>query len=382
MAEIYKPIKFNENMGIRHNVTFRVFNPDGSFSHEHSGHNQATNSMLLGIAHYLTGDGVLNQGAHMLKHFVPQYISLGTMGLLSQKEDDQGLPLDIGVIKYEPITGRELTEAERFSDYMNQVPGYGADGYDPNANNGRTPSDAYEDQLRMGLGPPFSPLLRAKGPPAVYTPWRKDVMEPWMVVGEKPSIPPVCPVCGCRCCCGCCAVLGTDGTEEWDPNIYDTVRCELISDSFPRAMISYREIVPETHSEIPRTIDVVFSAMISTGALAQFRSPGKDYVFITEAGLWSNRQWKMGADNGLLAGYRIIPPNEENWPMVLKKQSWTGNGWEPVEIDQNTQANRDILKKQVLRVGINQVVMVIWKIQIGSIHDLFTGGKVSESFMP
>ena len=32
--------------------------------------------------------------------------------------------------------------------------------------------------------------------------------------------------------------------------------------------------------------------------------------------------------------------------------------------------NREILKRNVLRVGTNQVVQVIWKVQIGSIEQL------------
>ena len=33
-------------------------------------------------------------------------------------------------------------------------------------------------------------------------------------------------------------------------------------------------------------------------------------------------------------------------------------------------ANRDLLKKQIIRVGINQVVQVIWKIQLGGVDQL------------
>lgn len=266
----------SKNLGIKHNVSFRVLDANThEVIQEHTGHNAATNSMLTGIAHYLIGDGVLNQGSYMLSNYVPRYISLGTMGLLNQDEDDDGLPAGIGV-----TAGDEI---DRFLDYMSQVPGYGADGYDQYENN---------DRDLFGLGPAYT----------------EDV----------------------------------------------PIKCELISSSFPRTPISFRDVVPETESELPETIDVVFSAMISTGALAQFRN-GNDYIFITEAGLWSKPDWSDGSNNGLLAGYRITPPNQDNWDMVISE-------------------NRDILKQQILRVGINQVVQIIWKIQIGAIEQLFGYG--------
>lgn len=271
-----------KSLGLEHNVMIRVLDAStGRVVNQHRGHNAATNSMLLGIAHYLKGDGVMNQGHHMLSAYVPKYISLGTMGLINQDEDADGLPAGVGII--------DGSESDRFTDYMLQCPGYGADGYDPNANNNR-PYD--------GLGLPYGQLL-------------------------NPS----------------------------DPQSAVTTNCELISPSFPRALISYRDVIPETEAELPQTIDVVFSAMISTGALAQFRAPGKDYIFITEAGLWSKRDWTDGGDNGLLAGYRIAPPNQSNWDMSVS-------------------ANRQILKENIIRVGINQVVQVIWKIQIGGLPQL------------
>lgn len=290
-------LQVNKNLGIRHNVSFRVIDEStGKVVQQVEGHNSATNSMLVGIAHYLTGDGVFNQGIHMLSNYVPRYISLGTMGLINQEEDVNGLPLGIGVVDGDD-------EEKRFTDYMNQCPGFGADGYDDNENNNR---------IYSGLGPAYQNRASNK-----------------------------------------------------------TINCELISGTFPRADISYRDIVPETHAELPKTIDVVFSAMISTGALAQFRdyklnmngssdivneSERNRYLFITEAGLWSKRDWTSGGNNGLLAGYRIVPPNEENW-------------------DMSRQENRDILKRCILKVGINQVVQVIWKIQLGAIEQLYPSIK-------
>lgn len=254
-------LKAAKNMGIVHNVSFRVLDvATGMVVKEYSGHNQATNSMLLGIAHYLKGDGILNQGTSMLSNFVPKYISLGTMGLLSQEADEDGLPTGL------PPKGE---------DFAYHKPGYGADGYDEATNNNRE---------YFGLGPVFENR------------------------SDKST----------------------------------TVDCELISPTFPRAPITYRQIVPETQAEYPETIDIIFSAMISTGALAQFREEGKDYIFISEAGLWSKKAYSDDYPNGLLAGYRLLPPDEK---------------------DRN---DPEIQKKHILRVNKNQVVQVIWKVQLGS----------------
>ena len=278
-GDTMNPLTAAKVIEIRHNVTFKVIDTiTGKVVQEHEGHNCATNSMLVGIGHYLIGDGVLNQGSYMLSSYVPKYISLGTMGLVNQFEDEYHLPVGIGVA--------EGPEEERFLAYMKQRPGYGADGYDPNENNNR---------MYAGLGPVYANR----------------------------------------------------------PDTSKSIKCELISESFPRALITFRDIVPETESELPKTIDVVFSAMVSTGALKSFREEGSDYIFITEAGLWSKKQWDDSGTNGLLAAYRIAPPNEDNWDMTIP-------------------ANRQLLKENVLRVGINQVVQVIWKIQLGSI-DQFNG---------
>lgn len=322
-------LKFAKNLGVSHNVSFRVIDINsGKLVQEHIGHNAATNALLTGIAHYLTGEGVLNQGYQMLSAYVPQYISLGTMGLINQDEDGHGLPAKLGVVDYDKTRYNQLTESQlkllnkssstkilssedqeilRCVDYMTHCPGYGADGYDPALNNNRS---------HDGLGP-------------VY------------------------------------------GSKSDDGSII-TTNCELISASFPRAKISFRDVVPESESELPETIDVVFSAMISTGALAQFRAPEVDsngnplrddsgniirkpYVFITEAGLWSRSNWSDSGDNGLLAAYRIAPSNQDNWDM---SDATTGSD------------NRNILKHNILKVGVNQVVQVIWKIQLGSVEQL------------
>lgn len=264
-----------KNLGIRYNVSFKVIDSrSGKTLQTHVGHNAATNSMLTGIGHYLVGDGVLNQAATMLSSYIPKYISLGTMGLLSQDQDEDGLPSGID-----------------FDTYMQQRPGFGADGYSSSLNN---------DRPFFGLGPQF---------------------------------------------------------------VDEAINCELISSTFPRFPITYREVLSAAESENPETIDVIFSAMISTGALKQFRGDN-DYVFITEAGLWNTKEWMSSpdnGDNGLLAAYRIIPPDPDNRDMDVPE-------------------NREKLKAQILRVGINQVVQVIWKLQIGAIDQLATGSGTADLY--
>lgn len=292
--------KIARNMSIDHNVTIRVLDAKTlDVVSTHEGHNQGTNSMLLGIAHYLLGDGVLNQANSTLSDFLPKYMSLGTMGLMNQDETDDGLPAGVGntprsgvtdaelntIVSHYADLGRTITSDEaydilRYTEYKDQQPGYGADGYDSNQNNGR---------YYLGLGPVYS------------------------------------------------------GSG-------DAVRCELISSTFPRSKITYRQIIPETESESPETIDIVLSAMISTGALAQFRN-GKDHIFITEAGLWAKPNYSGLSDNGLLAGYRIMPSDKDKWDMQYEE-------------------NRKAVDASIIRVGINQVVQVIWKLQIGAPYDL------------
>lgn len=321
-----------KNMGVNYNVTFRVIDKGtNKVVSEHIGHNQSTDRLLSGIGHYLKGEGVLGQGSYMLSAYVPRYISLGTMGLINQEADAEGLPSGVGEVSYtgsykiqlesgkysiykikwdgtipsDPIASYDtkseaenavwdLTEQQRFADYMSHCPGYGADGYDSGYNNGRE---------YFGLGPDYNN--------------RADKSK--------------------------------------------TIKCELINSTFPRSPISYRTILPEEEAERPKTVDVVFSAMISTGALAQFREPDSNYVFITEAGLWADANpITESGRNGLLAAYRIIPTDNN-------------------EYDMTDPENRRKLKQRILKVGMNQVVQVIWKIQIGSIEDVTSDG--SSSFM-
>lgn len=394
-------LSITRNMSVEQNVSFRVIDEQtGKVVQEHTGHNSATNSLLIGIANHLIGDFVpsegmgLNPNYEMLANYVPRYISLGTMGLLNQDQDAYGLPAGIGDMlpsaydeeyaellaaldaakealdaakqalseecPYYPYNAacEECTECSdrieakkqavidaqtaydeafeaamgyneeaRFVDYMQHRPGYGADGYDPNENN---------DRKYLGLG-------------YAYTGYR--VSESYLI-GDITSFKGIIY----RCKVNTPTPAGTFNPDYWEalpdvdqPSLNTTVKLELISPSFPRQAIAYRDVVPEYEAELPKTVDVVFSAMISTGALKQFRPNDQDFIFITEAGLWSRQDWLNTGENGLLAGYRIVPPNVENWDMT-----------DP--------ANREILKKQILKVGKNQVVQVIWKIQLGIVE--------------
>lgn len=395
-------LNLSKNLGMRQNVLIRVIDQtSGKVVQQHVGHNTATNTMITGIAHYLIGDGVLNQASDILSKYIPRYISLGTMGLINQEEDSDGLPAGIGGIVddlhdeeieeleeqlrqaeerleeaknlllnecpyflengkcytgdecqtcsdriqekreqleaaqeeydsiYEELMG--ANEVERFIAYIDQRPGYGADGYDENENNNRK---------WFGLGYPYSNYNVNKTYDHVSG--NDEVTYGGIRYKLKDDVD---------------SYKGIFTTEKWErlpdseqPANGKTVNLELISHTFPRTQISFRDIVPEIEAELPKTVDVIYSAMISTGALAQFRESDKDYIFITEAGLWANREWGDSGENGLLAAYRLAPTDPEKWDMTIDE-------------------NRDILKRSILRVGVNQVVQVVWKLQIGSIDE-------------
>ncbi|MBO4541811.1 MAG: hypothetical protein J5725_01375 [Bacteroidales bacterium] len=452
-----------KRLDVKENVVIRVMDEaTGEVVQEYSGHNAATNSMLTGIAHYLIGDGVFNQGGDVLSLWVPQYMSLGTMGLTSQESEEitvgEGaeavtyiVPKALG---YTPVAPDDATAEEkelnvqlRFSEYINQLPGFGADGYDDNSNNNRD---------WFGLGYPYS--LKPDNLTQNFYTWNGTATDftlsttpisivsvtlyPGGVVDQDLHNTVVDRIVLQE---SAYSVSGTTlhlNTYSGIPAstrvavIYtyaskDAANCELINSKIDkynnvvpttlRSTITFRDMVHEINSELPNTIDVVYSAMISTGALKSFRGD-RDYIYITEAGLWSKPGYDGSGDNGLLAGYRITPSNFEveeqgaedvfvgdgttteflldhtalsissvtvNSEIVfdyrLDKSTnklifttapadhatiyvlyKTTNSW----MDMRDPEKRHELQRSILRVGINQVVQVVWKLQLGGLEQL------------
>lgn len=343
---------------LRHNVTIRILDKaTGKMVREHTGHNMATNTMLEGIGHYLSGEGVLRQGFSMLSKFIPRYISLGTMGLRNQDEDSRGLPTG--------ISGKDYTgdEAIDFTNYISERPGYGSDGYSKLYNNKRP---------YMGLGPPYSSFSVTEsyniGDIAYYKGVAYEALKPMIV---NPDV----------------GIYNNWSADNWKvAEDYKQPTCyELITPTCPRVEISFRDVVPEYEAEIPQSIDVVFSSMISAGALDEFRDPSKDYIFISEAGLWSKIDYQPESVgfNGLVAGYRIAPPGR-NQKYMRSEDVPDEDAIEYLEdegIDDPTpeqiaetksiiaMENRQLLKQEILRVERGQVIQVIWKIQIGNFNE-------------
>lgn len=442
------PLDIVKRLDVKQNVTIRVIDePSGRIIQEHIGHNAATNSLLTGIAHYLMGDGILNQGGDILTMWVPQYISLGTMGLTSQDSDENGLPLGIGSTPQAPSGATEtevdLNEVLRYTEYVNQAPGFGADGYDENSNNNRQ---------WFGLGLPYS-----SKPPKVEQYFgnagSNTYTLPHVVLNKKKSsilsitIYPDGIINQDKHNTSISRILleesqyslnsaGTkvtinNGTSysgriaiQYAVDSAEAVDCELITQNTIRSKITYRNIIPEVQSEIPNTLDIVYSAFVSTGALKQFRG-GNDYVFITEAGLWSRNVYSDSGDNGLLAGYRIMPVDDEI-PDIRVEDKFDGDGTttefqltNPVSeilsvkiddveevdytVDKDTSIitfidppadqsnivilyvttdttntwkdmsiaeNRQKVQENIIRIGVNQVAQIIWKLQLGGLEQL------------
>lgn len=464
------PLDILKRLDVKQNVTIKVIDePTGKLVQEHIGHNAATNSLLTGIAHYLMGDGVLNQGSDTLMLWVPQYISLGTMGLTSQasetitvEEDDFIVPAGIGYTPVAPDSAtpeeKELNARLRFSEYINQAPGFGADGYDNNSNN---------DREWFGLGYPYT--LK----PTILTQDFYDagssnyILTSTPLTQDKTSIISVTvypdhdgqPGVINQDLHDASVVRSVISTDDYDVSldnnnrwvlrltngtsytgriavIYmidsaDAANCELIQAKVEngsivpltlRSKITYRDLVPEIASEVPNTLDVIFSALVSTGALKEFRGDN-DYVYITEAGLWSKPYYSDSGDNGLLAGYRLMPSDDEadevgvqdiftgdgetysfkfskhalaitsvtvdnegvdNYNLDTASNSIVFTGEAPdagatiIVVYQTTNSwkdmtvveNRQKVQRNILRVGINQVVQVIWKVQLGGLEQL------------
>lgn len=469
---INDPLEIIKRLDVKQNVTIRVIDePTGKVVQEHVGHNAATNSLLTGIAHYLMGDGVLNQGADTLSTWIPQYISLGTMGLSDQEsevitdsDDHQYIvPRSLGDTPVAPsgATEREadLNAELRFTEYLNQTPGFGADGYDANSNNNRR---------WFGLGFPYSlkPDCRMQyfgnAGETEYT------LDPPVLAGSKDNIlsvtiypPTEAHPAGeinqnehdtsvTRMVLSVNdydlydngTVLRIDNGGQYSGRIAimyfvestDAANCELIQAKYDnqgnivsttlRSKITYRNMVPEYQSEVPNTLDVVLSAYVSTGALAAFRGD-RDYIYITEAGLWSGPRYNNSGDNGLLAAYRIMP-TDDDIPSVKTSETFTAEedqvtftlqgtieeiisvkvnnvevtdyiydkdagtitfsvapgagakvdiAYFTVDVtdtwkDMSIEANRQRVQKSIIRIGVNQVAQIVWKIQLGGLEQL------------
>lgn len=348
----------SKNLRVENNVTLRVIDKaTGKLIQEHEGHNTATNSLIEGIARYLSGAGVLNQGQFRLNEFVPKYISLGTMGLINQDEDENGLPVGISGHEYTSST------AVNYQNYINESPGYGSDGYSSDYNNNR---------IYYGLGPAytsFSPTNSyKKGEIVYYKGLAYEASEDMLVYPES-------------------GTYNFWNSDKWFllPEFQQSGCWELITPECPRTSISFRDIVPEYEAEVPKTIDVVFSAMISTDTFAQFRDSDKDYMFISEAGLWSDQDYvpDSSARNGLVAGYRLAPADAINRYMdentipdsvaiiYLENQGISDPTPEQISEAKSIMAseNQQMLREEILRVERNQVVQVVWKMQLGNLRN-------------
>ena len=473
------PLDIIKRLDVKQNVTIRVIDePTGKVVQEHIGHNAATNSLLTGIAHYLMGDGVLNQAQDTLSMWVPQYISLGTMGLTSQAsetitvdENEFIVPAGIG---YTPVAPEDATPEEkelnaqlRFSEYINQAPGFGADGYDNNSNNNREwfglglPYTLKPDNLIQNFytwdgteqdfelsETPLTIISATLYPGGVVN---QDISDTSVERRVLPST--LYGVSGNTIHFNAYYPDPSEPTIPADSRlaiIYTyaagaAVNCELVEAKYDskgnivpltlRSRITYRDLVPEIQSEVPNTLDVIYSALISTGALKNFRSDN-DYVYITEAGLWSRPSYTDSGDNGLLAGYRLMPSDDEVNILGAEK-TLTSTGSEEYDLvdaddkplsivsidsitcdgtlipaeyytfkmtndattlsfdnehvpeagttliivyrsgdnsgtwkDMTVPENREKVQQSILRVGVNQVVQVIWKIQLGGLEQL------------
>lgn len=295
----------NKSFGIQNNVIFRVVDVESrQIVQQVEGHNSSTLSLLSGIGQFLSGST-----SSLLSDFIPQYMSLGTMGLMGQASDDSGLPIGLGRLddegypvdesgtRLDPDSVEYKQVVQNYIDYIRQAPGFGADGTDANNNN---------DRPFFGLGLNFD---------------NSEIL--------------------------------TDKSEGFELILHDSLRTPIL----------HREFVEDPESELPNTVDVIYSSLISVGQLAEFRQDN-NYIFISEAGLWSRSTYKGEGMNGLLAGYRIAPVDSDSM-----KMGPSGDDDDTEDTPEYAQ-NRKNLQKMILRVGVNQVVQIIWKLQIGSIEDL------------
>lgn len=106
----------------------------GNVLRTHAGHNAATNTFIYSCAQRFISDNT---------EWAPRYISLGTMGLLNQQQTDNHTPSGIGTY----LDTSDTDVVARYKHYIDQRPGYGADGYNSSMNN---------DRQYIGLGPSYT----------------------------------------------------------------------------------------------------------------------------------------------------------------------------------------------------------------------------------
>lgn len=210
-------------------------------------------------------------------------------------------------------------------------------------------------------------------------------------------------LCGnpdCNCHCSCCNVGSATGLPVPSPL---PLECELVTHQHNRVPIQARRaFYPMSRTdgmntaETVRSIDVVYTALISLGALKSMRGD-RDYLFIPECGLWGTR-WngekypnnpdipeilrnRYQAPAELLAGYRVFP---KEWsPQDLTDDFYdVPNGEDKSYVGERilvTAAQRyrrrmRQLQRSIPRVGKGQVVQIEWKVQLLALdlsRDLF-----------
>jgi hypothetical protein len=493
------------------NVTIKVIDEaTGCVVQKHSGQNSVTTTLLEGIAHYLQGYGLDNQGA-LLKNHLPRFISIGTMGLNGYKEENGNIiqlaqqfeidnepvddintihfPADIPTRKIVPllssIDGGDLLYCESTPtfpipisiddpdnsvfkipkrNYFTYAPGFDADiraedrlweldnnerpvsgigrpfaqhvadfvvGLDyvepttvriqatSTATNLQVQSTAQfrvDDILRYRLA---DGTVSTNSHTRVITNIDRNFNTITVASGSWGRALPIGTIIfiqtadgkenyriqstnnhacqqdeNCTCSCPCCSGHNLESSPVPTPL---PLECELVTHQFNRAKIQARRaFYPLSRTdgmntaETIRSIDVVYTALISLGALQAFRG-NNDYIFITECGLWGNRwngekypnsslippllrnRYKAPAD--MLAGYRAFPAE---W----SPQDLTDNMWDTsfagnqvlVTAAQRYRRRMRQLQRSIPRVGKGQVVQVEWKIQLLALdltRDLF-----------
>jgi hypothetical protein len=467
------------------NVTIKVIDEaTGMVVQKHSGQNSVTTTLLEGIAHYLQGYGLDHQGA-LLKDHIPQFISLGTMGLrgynaqLFELDDSRvdelntlHFPADVPTRKQVPrlssIHGGEFTGNVPDRNYFTHAPGFDADiraeavmynldnnerrvsgighpyaqivedfveGYEfveptvlPHGAGSTTLYVEVESSTQFRVGDEINwrtPNGQVGNPVNFITAIDHEAKELWIQNRIGEILPAgtalfvttngrenyrriddnnkenLCGNPGCDCTCPCC----NDISEGGDVPSPLPLECELVTHQHNRVpIIARRAFYPLSRTdgmntaEAVRSIDVVYTALISLGALKAFRG-NRDYIFITECGLWANRwngdkyptsdqipaslRGKFKASADMLAGYRIFPAGWTPQDLTDNLVDIHNITNQPVTITpaQRYQRRMRQLQRSILRVGRGQVVQVEWKVQLLALdlsRDLFRQNYVTE----